>query len=257
MSIGIFDSGVGGLSVLKKMVEILPDENYIYLGDTARVPYGEKTKEELTAFSREILDYFKQRQVKLVLMACNTSSANTLDVVKGEYDFKIFGLIKPTAEYISTLPDKRIGLMATSATVNSKAYPTAIEVFGKEVFDLACPPLVGIVESGMIFDEQNKKTVKQYLNQLLAKDIQRLILGCTHYPFLVPVMKEEGLRDEFFIDPADCIKNDAKKYLEDNKLLLQGKGSIEFLTTGDADVFETTGKLFFDKVSNVKHIELV
>lgn len=249
-SIGIFDSGVGGLSVLKETLKVLPNENFLYFGDTLRVPYGEKSLEELLVCTRRILDFFKAKNVKLVLVACNTCSANTLELVKDEYDFEIIGLIKPTANYIKNLSLKKIGLIATTATVNSKAYPNEIEKFGIKVFQQNCPKLVKIVESGQTEGQEVQAILSEYLSPLQKENIEKLILGCTHYPFLVPAMKKMGFADEFFINPAICIAQETKTYLENNNLLNNdSKGKCEFFVSKSPEEFKQNAKLFFGEIN--------
>ena len=149
--IGVFDSGVGGLSVLKELLKQLPNENFLYFGDTLRVPYGDKSIEELVKCTKRILDFFKTKNVKCVIVACNTCSANTIELVKDEYDFEILGLIEPAAKYIGGLNIKKLGLIATTATIKSNAYKDKIcEYSNKNVFQLACPGLVELVENDLV-----------------------------------------------------------------------------------------------------------
>ena len=253
--IGIFDSGVGGLSVLKELVRELPNEKFIYFGDTLRVPYGDKSLDELLTCTRRILYFFKTKKVKAVIVACNTCSANTLKFVKDEYDFEILGLIEPAAKYISSFKVKKIGLIATTATVKSNAYKNAIEPFGIKVFQQNCPKLVGFVERGELLSEEVKTVLKGYLKPLLDKKTEHLILGCTHYPFLIPAMKQLGLKDDFFINPAVCLAIKTKEFIEQNKLLNKlPKPEFEFFVSGNPEEFKKNSKLFFDKVENVTQI---
>ena len=251
--IGVFDSGVGGLSVLKELIKVLPNENYLYFGDTLRVPYGEKSLDELLVCTRRILDFFKEKKVKLVLVACNTCSANTLDLVKDEYDFEILGLINPAAEYINKLALKKVGLIATTATVNSNAYPEALAKYGIKTIQQNCPQLVKLVESGDILSQNTCDILSKYLEPLKEKNIERLILGCTHYPFLIPAMKKLGYQDDFFINPAVCIAEEAKMFIAENDLSIsQNKCNIEFFVSGDVAEFEKNANLFFGKISETK-----
>ncbi|MCQ2957539.1 MAG: glutamate racemase [Candidatus Gastranaerophilales bacterium] len=253
--IGVFDSGVGGLSVLKELVRELPNEKFIYFGDTLRVPYGDKSIDELLICTRRILDFFKAKEVKSVIVACNTCSANTLKLVKDEYDFEILGLIEPAAKYISSFKTQKIGLIATTATVKSNAYKNAIEPFGIKVFQQNCPKLVKFVENGELESENLQKTLKEYLKPLLDEQIEHLILGCTHYPFLVPAMKKLGLKDDFFINPAVCLAIKTKEFLKQNKLLNNlRKTELEFFVSGDTEDFKRNSKLFFDEVAEVKQV---
>ena len=250
--IGVFDSGVGGLSVLKELLKELPNEQFLYFGDTLRVPYGDKNLDELVECTRRILDFFKTQNVKCVIVACNTCSANTIELVKDEYDFEILGLIEPAAKYISSFNVKKIGLIATTATVKSNAYARAIKPFGIEVFSQSCPRLVKIVESGKIDSQEAQIALSEYLKPLLEVNIEKLILGCTHYPFLIPTMKKLGLKDDFFINPAVCLSIRTKEFLKENNLLNKNiKGQNEFFVSGNPDEFKRNAKLFFDEIDKV------
>ena len=253
--IGIFDSGVGGLSVLKELIKALPNEHYIYFGDTLRVPYGDKSTEELLVCTRRILDYFKTRNVKAVVVACNTCSANTINLVKDEYDFEILGLIEPASKYVCSFDIESVGLIATNATVKSNAYKNAIEANGIKVFQQSCPALVKFVESGNTRSEEVKNVLQEYLKPLFDNKIEKLILGCTHYPFLVPAMKDMGMESEFFINPAVCVSASTKEFLINNKWLNRnGTGVKEFFVSGDTNEFKKNAKLFFGEIEEVNRI---
>ena len=257
--IGVFDSGIGGLSVLKTLVAELPDEDYIYFGDTARVPYGEKSKEQLLGFVVEILSWFKANNAKAVLMACNTSSAVVLDIVRNKYDFPIFGLIKPTANYVSGLDAKKIGIIATSATVNSKAYSKAITDLDpeKEVFETACPGLVEIVESGQTNSRHASMLVSRYINPLLEKKVDKIILGCTHYPYLADIINQITGRTDMLIDPAYYLVQSVKDELEEQNLINDvGYGSRKYFVSANAGRFVRVGKLFFSDCREAQQINL-
>ena len=253
--IGVFDSGVGGLSVLKELIKELPNEHFIYFGDTQRVPYGEKSIDELLTCTRRILDYFKTRDVKAVVVACNTCSANTITQVKDEYDFEILGLIEPAAKYVCSFDINSVGLIATSATVKSNAYKNEIEKKGIKVFQQSCPKLVKYVEAGKITGREVENVLKEYLSPLIENKIEKLILGCTHYPFLVPAIKKLGFENEFFINPAVCVSAKTKEFLIENKLLNRnGEGLQEFYVSGNPNDFKKHSKLFFNKIKNVEQI---
>jgi len=255
--IGVFDSGVGGLSVLKKLVKKLPDENYIYFGDTARVPYGEKSREQLLDFSREILNWYKSLNVKAVLMACNTSSAVTLNELKDNYDFPILGLIQPTADYISSLDINKVGIIATSATVKSGAYSKSIKNCSKgiEVFETPCPGLVEIVESGKINDLESKQIVEKYINTLTSQNVEKIVLGCTHYPFLSDVINDILERDDMLIDPACCLVEQAFEVLNNLGLInSEGQGSRKYYVSGDVDSFINVARIFYEDCQSAEQI---
>ncbi len=254
--IGVFDSGVGGLSVLKELLKELPNEHFLYFGDTLRVPYGDKSLDELLVCTRRILDFFKTKDVKAVIVACNTCSANTLELVKNEYDFEIIGLIEPAAKYIQSFNLKRIGLIATNATVNSGAYAKAIEPSGIKVFQQGCPKLVKFVENGEIDGANVQNVLKEYLTPLLDEKIEKLILGCTHYPFLIPAMNKLGLKNDFFINPATCLSVKTKDFLIENKLLNNLKEPIcEFFVSGNTEEFKKNSQIFFGKIQDITQVK--
>ncbi|MFH0702342.1 MAG: glutamate racemase [bacterium] len=258
-SIGVFDSGVGGLSVLKNLVDVLPNEDYIYFGDTARVPYGEKSKEQIIEFVSEILNWYKSNHAKAVIMACNTSSAVVSDVIKNEYDFPIFGLIRPTAKYISGLKAERIGVIATSATVRSKAFTRMILELdsSKKIFEIACPNLVEIVEAGKADSEEAKILVNNYLVHLLENKAEKIVLGCTHYPFLSNVINQITNKPEMLIDPAKCLAKKIITELERLNLINKiGKGSRKYFVSANPSKFVEVGKNFYADCREAEEINL-
>lgn len=217
-AIGIFDSGVGGLTVVKEFNKYLPNENIIYFGDTARVPYGSKSPEEILTIVREIISWMLTFDVKAVAMACNTSSALALDIVQSEFDIPIFGLIKPTVNYLNTLNRKpeKIGVIATEATVKSHAYSKSIKTMleDTEVVEMGCPGLVEIIESGQIKTKLAYREVSRFLEPLISRDIKNIILGCTHYPFLSDLIKDIYNNDVTLINPAEHMVRETKLELE-------------------------------------------
>lgn len=255
--IGIFDSGVGGLTVLSELVKVMPNENYIYFGDTARIPYGEKTPEQLLNYVRGIMEWFKANKVKAVVMACNSSSAVTYEAIKNDYDFPVFSLIEPTAEYISYLNTEKIGVIATSATVSSKAYTNTIKKLNssKEIFETACPGLVEIVESNNTDTYEAKKLVIKYVVPLLGKGVGKIVLGCTHYPFLSQVINDVTGDKEMLIDPA---KHVAEKVADDlmaaDILNTDKEGSQRYFVSANAEMFTEAGKRFYPEVNGVKEL---
>ncbi|OGI22949.1 MAG: glutamate racemase [Candidatus Melainabacteria bacterium RIFOXYA12_FULL_32_12] len=257
--IGVFDSGVGGLTVLRKLVEALPGENYLYFGDTARVPYGEKTKEQLIQFVTEILNWYKYKDAKAVLMACNTSSAVVLDFVKDKYDFPIYGLIEPTAKHVAGLSEKNIGVIATSATIKSKAYSTNILKLNtdKNVFEIGCPGLVEIVESGSLDLPESKELVSKYVTQLLENNVEKIILGCTHYPFLTELINQVTNRPDMLIDPADYLVKAVEIELEKLGILSNSHcGSRKYFVSANAAKFAQVGHKFYSDCTEVEEINL-
>jgi len=201
--IGIFDSGVGGLTVLRQLYRQLPQESVIYFGDTARLPYGTRSQAEILQFVREILTWMVQQGTKMVIMACNTSSALALETVRSEFDIPILGLILPGAR-AAVQPGRRIGVIATPATVASDAYRQAVLEIdpAAQVWQVGCPAFVPLIEQNRIEDPYTLEVARDYLEPLIQEQIDTLIYGCTHYPYLAPVLQQilpAGVR---LVDPA-------------------------------------------------------
>ena len=213
LPIGFFDSGVGGLSVYARFREVLPCENTIYFGDLKNLPYGNKTQYELISFARNILDFFKSKNVKAVVIACNTSSALAYNAIKDDYDFKIYPIIQSCAKALSSMNVERIGVFATPATVSSGAYSKEIKNYNPNinVKEIACPNWVSIVE-GIVGNAS--EDIKQHLDEMARFNPDKIVLGCTHYPYLLDKLTQ-NLPEDLFIDPAkvfvDYISNDILK----------------------------------------------
>lgn len=257
--IGIFDSGVGGLTVLKELKKLMPNENYLYFGDTARIPYGEKTSEQLFGYVRGILEWFKSKNAKAVVMACNSSSAVVYETLKNEYDFSLFSMIEPTAEYVSYVNAEKIGVLATSATVNSKAYTKNIQKISpsKKVFEVACPGLVEIVESNKTDTYDSKKLVIKYVVPLLEKGVGNIILGCTHYPFLSDVINDVTGDGEMLIDPAKHLSEQvADKLMLMDLLVTEENGSEQFFASANAPMFIQAGKRFYPGIEEAEELQI-
>ncbi|MDA0268501.1 MAG: glutamate racemase [Cyanobacteria bacterium] len=213
--IGIFDSGVGGLTVLRELERQLPQESALYFGDTARLPYGDRSPEEILAFGREIIAWMMDQGVKMVLMACNTSSALVLEQVQQEFSVPILGLICPGAR-AAAQAGQRVGVIATAATVASDAYRQAIlEVDAKtQVWQVACPEFVPLIEQNRLQDHHTREVAARYLRPLLAADIDTLVYGCTHYPYLEPIFQTLLPNTVQRIDPAVSLVAAAAQELE-------------------------------------------
>lgn len=201
--IGIFDSGLGGLTVLKELYRQLPNESILYFADTARLPYGTRQKSEILQFVREILTWMVQQGVKMVIMACNTSSALALETVRSEFPIPILGVILPGAR-AAVEQGKRIGVIATPATAASNAYRRAILEIDIEasVWQVGCPEFVPLIEQNRINDPYTAEVAQEYLKPLLLQQIDTLVYGCTHYPHLGPVLRKILDPSVKLIDPA-------------------------------------------------------
>lgn len=213
--IGVFDSGVGGLTVLRELYRHLPNESILYFGDTARLPYGTRSQAEILQFVREILIWMVDQGVKMAIMACNTSSALALEVVRSEFDLPILGVILPGARAAVGL-GKRIGVIATPATAASNAYRRAIlEVDATvSVWQVGCPEFVPLIEQNRIYDPYTLEVAREYLAPLLQYRIDTLVYGCTHYPHLAPILKTILPRSVNLCDPAVHVVSAAAQELD-------------------------------------------
>jgi glutamate racemase len=204
--IGVFDSGIGGLTVVRELLRQLPNENVVYFGDTARVPYGPKSAETVTRFSREIVTFLLEQGVKAIVIACNTSTAHALETLKSEFDVPIIGVIQPGSYAASrATANRHVGVIGTIGTVNSRAYERAIHDCDAHirVTAKACPLFVPLVEEGWIAHQATRLIAADYLAPLVGEGIDTLVLGCTHYPLLRPVIQDivgPGIR---LIDSAE------------------------------------------------------
>ncbi|MEB3831212.1 glutamate racemase [Phormidium sp. CCY1219] len=213
--IGIFDSGVGGLTVLRELYRQLPSESILYFADTARLPYGNRQPAEIVQFVREILCWMESQGVKMVIMACNTSSALALETVQSEFDVPILGLILPGAR-AAVRQGRRIGVIATPATAASNAYRRAIQEMNPQcrVWQVGCPEFVPLIERNRIHDSYTMEVAREYLAPLQEQQIDTLIYGCTHYPLLARVLKSILPRSVQLVDPAVWVVQAAARELE-------------------------------------------
>ena len=222
--VGIFDSGVGGLTVAREIMRQLPDERIVYFGDTARVPYGSKSKENILKYSRQIVNFLISKGVKGIVFACNTASALALDEIKNEIDIPIIGVVKPGARTaVRSTKNKRIGVIATDATIKSELYTEYIHELDESitVIGQACPLFVPLVEEGMLHDEVTDEMAKRYLSSLKTENIDTLILGCTHYPLLRSTVGRIMGEKVMLINPAYETAMRLKELLSDKELAFE------------------------------------
>ncbi len=259
--IGVFDSGVGGLTVVKEIMKQLPKETIYYLGDTARAPYGSKTKETIIRFSKEIISFLLRKDVKIIVVACNTSSALALNELRKEFEINIIGVIEAGARAaIDVSKNKRIGIIGTKATINSQAYEKIIKKYDKRimVFSYATPLLVPLVEEGWIFERETEIILAKYMNYFKDKDIDTLLLGCTHYPLLKPLIKKINPRINI-IDSAIEISKSIRILLETGGMLATKNNSKKssFFVTDTPETFNKIAKLFLkEKMIYAKKVDL-
>ncbi len=193
--IGVFDSGIGGLSVLKQFLRLIPYEKYIYLGDTARVPYGNKSQETVIEYSLQSARFLIENGAKMIVIACNTASSVALEAVKNEFDVPVIGMINPAAQAaLRSTTNNKIGIIGTRATVSSRAYDKALKALSElpdlNIYSKACPLFVPLVEEGWLDHQASRLIAEEYLAGLLDKRIDTLILGCTHYPLLKQLISD-------------------------------------------------------------------
>lgn len=219
--IGVFDSGVGGLTVAREIMRQIPNERIVYFGDTARVPYGSKSKDNIIKFSRQIIRFLQTENVKAIVIACNTASALALDEMQQEFDLPILGVVKPGAKVaVETTANKRIGLIGTEANIRSGVYTRYIKSLDDKakVFEKACPLFVPLVEEGWLHDDITLQVASRYLEELKEKDIDTLIMGCTHYPLIRSTIRKVMGDKVNLVNPAYETAIELKNLLERDNL---------------------------------------
>jgi glutamate racemase len=248
-AIGIFDSGIGGLTVLKEIVAKLPQENIIYLGDTARVPYGIRSPETVTRYSFENTQFLLAQDIKMLVMACNTATAVSLEAVKKEFPLPVIGVLEPGAKAaVAATKTRKVGVIGTEATIMSGAYEKAIKKLAREVevHSLACPLFVSLAEEGWTDNDVAELVAEKYLAPLRGRGIDTLVLGCTHYPLLKAVISRAVGPEITLIDSATETAKEVAGVLE--KLRWRGNGKGEgirkFYVTDTPTRFEAIGKRF-------------
>ena len=259
MSIGVFDSGIGGLTVLKEIRKVLPNEKIYYFGDTARVPYGEKTKELIIRYSKEIVEFLLEKDVSAIVVACNTATALALKELKEIFKIRIIGVIDAGARTaINTTKNGKIGVIGTKATINSEKYTEEIKLFNAEaeVFQKACPLFVPAVEEGILNGKLVNQIIKTYLDDFNEK-IDTLILGCTHYPLLKEAISKIYPNIKI-VDPAKETALDLKEILKENKFLkndAQKNEEVKYYVTDGKEKFKEIGIMFLKE--NIPTVELI
>jgi glutamate racemase len=264
--IGVFDSGVGGLTVLKSLLEHLPDYDYVYLGDNARTPYGNKTKEEVYEYTRQAVDFLFKQGCDLIIIACNTASALALRQLQQKYllkkypNKKVLGVVRPMAEAIAAAKEKKIGVIGTYATVKSRIYSREIKVFLPEVeiFSRATPLLVPLIEGGWIDEKQTKDILEKYLAPFKKEKIDSLVLGCTHYPYLQRQICQIMGKGCKIYNSGEIVALSLKDYLKRHPeltIVWHPKPKLNFYTTGGVGMFKVLGDRFLDR--KIEHISRV
>jgi glutamate racemase len=258
--IGIFDSGIGGLTVLKEILRVLPDENTIYLGDTARVPYGIRSPETVIRYSFENTKFLSLKDIKILVIACNTASSVSLDAIRSRVSIPVVGVIEPGAKAaVKATRSKKIGVIGTEATIRSNAYTKAIKAIDEriEVFGHACPLFVPLVEEGWTEGHIAALVAKKYLESLSGFGIDTVVLGCTHYPLLKKVIAEVMDAGVQLIDSAVEISREIGVTLEDLGIKRDKKSPPfrEYYVTDSPERFLKVGEQFLGQ--RIEHIEKI
>jgi glutamate racemase len=265
--IAVFDSGVGGLTVLHELLVSLPHEDFLYLGDTARFPYGDRSAAELEGFALQIADELLGRGAKLLVVACNSATSAALGALEAHVAARsdaldVVGVVAPESQLaVEATHSGRIGLLATPATVASGAYVRAVHASDPhvELVAVPCPDLAPIIQGGFPFDQRVVDTVRSYCEPLRAADVDTVILGCTHYPLVAPVLQRTLGRDVALVSSGHAVARRVEHALgvRDLESPRSGEGDYRFLCTADVEGFRTLGTRFLQMpLEKVEHIDL-
>ena len=260
--IGVFDSGIGGLTVLKEIMEVLPNEDIIYFGDTARVPYGPRSKETVTKYTFQCIEFLLSKNIKAIVIACNTATARSLKYAQEKYDIPIIGVIEAGARTAATVTQNRkIGVIGTEGTINSKAYEKEIEKLDKniEIVGKACPLFVPLAEENWCETDIAELTAKKYLEEIKDCNIDSLVLGCTHYPLLINTIAKVMGSEIKLVNPARETAKDLKNVLLQNELLRDSNQNVkyEYYVSDEPTKFINIGENFLKKeIDNIELVEI-
>ena len=260
--IGIFDSGIGGLSVLRAICSQMPNENILYFGDQGHIPYGPRPMEQIRDFSEAITKFLLEQNVKLIVVACNTASAAGLKYLREKFPgVQFVGMepaVKPAAETTQT---GKVGVLATPATFQGALYASVVERFanGVELFQNTCSGLVQQIEQGNLQGSETRTILENALHPMLEKNIDTVVLGCTHYPFVIPLIQEIVGDDVRVIDPAPSVAKQAQRLLEAGEMMNESdaKGKIKFFTSGEPNELKPRLPLLLGESGDVKRVEWV
>ena len=252
--IGIFDSGVGGTSIFKEIKALLPYENTIYLADSKNAPYGNKSKDEIIALSIKNTELLLKKKCKLIVVACNTATTNAIKTLRANYDIPFIGIepaIKPAALNTKT---KAVGILATKGTLSSELFHQTTDLYSKniKVIEQVGEGIVPLIENGKVNSEEMKELLKTYINPMLKADIDYLVLGCTHYPYLIPLLLEMLPNSVKIIDSGEAVAKQTKAVLENKELLNLNTipSKNDFFTNGNPEVMTS----LLDGIYNVNYL---
>ncbi len=258
--IGIFDSGVGGISVLRAMRTQMPDESVIYFGDQGHIPYGPRSMEQIRNFSETITKFLLAQNSKIIVVACNTASAAALKYLREKFpQVQFVGMepaVKPAAEHTQT---GKVGVLATPATFQGALYASVVERFanGVELFQNTCTGLVQQIEQGKLNSAETHRILNDALLPMLEKNIDTVVLGCTHYPFVIPLIQEIVGEKVRVIDPAPAVAKRTKRLLEASGMQSQAsdRGSVKFYTSGDPEALKSLLPVLLEESGEVEKVE--
>lgn len=258
--IGIFDSGVGGISVLRAIREQMPEESVIYFGDQGHIPYGPRPMEQIRNFSEAITKFLLEQNAKIIVVACNTASAAALKYLREKFsNVQFVGMepaVKPAAEYTQT---GKVGVLATPATFQGALYASVVERFANEVelFQNTCPGLVQQIEQGNLDTEETRKILEGALLPMLEKKIDTVVLGCTHYPFVIPLIQQIVGESVRVIDPAPAVAKQTGRLLEarGRRNRYGAKGDVRILTSGDPDLLQPLLPMLLGESAEVQKLK--
>jgi len=259
--IGVFDSGIGGLTVVKHLIDALPNENIVYFGDTARVPYGSKSNDTVIEYSIQNTAFLMEFGVKAIVVACNTASSVAIESLRSKFDVPVIGMIEPGAKYgLGYTSNNKIGVIGTRATINNNAYSHQIKELSNEVevFESACPLFVPLAEEGWVDHPATRAVAAEYLAPLKKAGIDTLILGCTHYPILRAVIQREVGPDIKLVDSGIAASYSVVKELTERDILNKSnsQGSHIYYVSDVPTTFQFVASLFLGKeITNIHKVE--
>ncbi len=261
--IGVFDSGLGGLTAVREIMEVLPHENIVYFGDTGRVPYGTRGRDTIIKYAEQDIRFLESFHVKQIVVACGTVSAVALPQLYGKTNIPLIGVVDATAwAAANATKSKRIGILGTSGTIKSHAFQNALQNIDKDIvtYSKSCPLFVPLVENGHTNSEVARLIAKEYLQEILSFDVDTLILGCTHYPHLKDVISEIMGNDVSLIDPGVEVAKYLKQKLEKENLLsdISSEGQYRFYVSDDVNDFSNLGSIFLRRniCGQIKKIDI-
>ncbi|HVI08231.1 MAG TPA: glutamate racemase [Candidatus Binatia bacterium] len=265
-TIGVFDSGFGGLTVLKALLEVVPGADYLYFGDSARLPYGSKSVETVARYAVEAAQFLEREGANLLVIACNTATALALDQIKAAVRVPVVGVVEPGAQTAAAVSrNRKVVVAGTEGTVSSHAYKKALEILGLEAREKACPLLVPLVEEGWVEHAVTEQVAQIYLREAFADgfgDADTLVLGCTHYPLLKPLLRRVAPEHVSIVDSAESTARAVAEHMRELLPPAEGKERrqgprMRFFATDSAEKFRRLGQMFLARpIENVEHVDL-